>query len=80
MRKRAFDYSKFDDLLIACLLAEKFADFLPNHRQEEILKRSNVKLPRSTMKRLNTQAVGTAVTGFCWVEDRPQIILKAVDG
>lgn len=47
--KQAFDYTRFDDPLIAGLLVGKFADFLPNYRQEEILKRSGVRLSRSTM-------------------------------
>ncbi|MFV0409432.1 MAG: IS66 family transposase [Paracoccus sp. (in: a-proteobacteria)] len=62
--KQAFDYTKFDDSLIAGLLVGKFADFLPNYRQEEILKRSGVKLPRSTMSRLNTQAVDALLPVF----------------
>lgn len=62
--KQAFDYTKFDDPLIAGLLVGKFADFLPNYRQEEILKRSGIKLPRSTMSRLNTQAVDALLPVF----------------
>lgn len=62
--KQAFDYTKFDDPLIAGLLVGKFADFQPNYRQEEILKRSGIKLPRSTMSRLNTQAVDALLPVF----------------
>ena len=49
---RAFDYTKFDDQLIAGLAVGKFADFLPLYRQEQIFKRSGVHLHRSTMVRL----------------------------
>lgn len=62
--KQAFDYTRFDDPLIAGLLVGKFADFLPNYRQEEILKRSGVRLSRSTMGRLTTQAVDALLPVF----------------
>lgn len=62
--KQAFDYTKFDDPLIAGLLVGKFADFIPNYRQEEIFKRSGIKLPRSTMSRLTTQAVDALLPMF----------------
>lgn len=62
--KQAFDYTRFDDPLIAGLLVGKFADFLPNYRQEEILKRSGVRLSRSTMARLTTQAVDALLPVF----------------
>lgn len=52
---RAFDYTKFDDRLIAGLAVSKFADFLPLYRQEQIFKRSGVKIHRSTMVRLMDQ-------------------------
>ncbi|WP_227270044.1 IS66 family transposase [Roseobacter weihaiensis] len=55
--KRAFDYTRFDDRMIAGLAVGKFADFLPNYRQEEIFKRAGVRFHRSTMGRLMTQAV-----------------------
>ncbi|UWQ79079.1 IS66 family transposase [Leisingera sp. S132] len=55
--KRAFDQTCFDDRLIAGLAVSKFADFLPNFRQEQIFMRSGVKLHRSTMSRLMDQAV-----------------------
>ena len=55
--KRAFDYTRFDDRLIAGLAVGKFADFLPNYRQEEIFKCSGIRFHRSTMGRLMTQAV-----------------------
>ncbi|WP_052265328.1 IS66 family transposase [Ruegeria sp. ANG-R] len=49
---RAFDYTRFDDRLIAGLAVSKFADFIPNYRQEQIFKRSGIKFHRSTMVRL----------------------------
>ena len=49
---RAFDYTRFDDRLIAGLAVSKFADYLPNYRQEQIFKRSGIKFHRSTMIRL----------------------------
>ena len=52
---RAFDYTKFDDRLIAGLAVSKFADFMPLYRQEQIFKRSGVKIHRSTMVRLVDQ-------------------------
>ncbi|GLQ25200.1 IS66 family transposase [Sulfitobacter pacificus] len=52
---REFDYTKFDDRLIAGLAVSKFADFLPLYRQEQIFKRSGVKIHRSTMVRLMDQ-------------------------
>ena len=62
--KQAVDYTKFDDPLIAGLLVGKFADFQPNYGQEEILKRSGITLPRSTMSRLNTQAADALLPVF----------------
>lgn len=62
--RQACDYTRFDDPLIAGVLVGKFADFLPNYRQEEILKRSGVKLSRSTMGRLTTQAVDALLPVF----------------
>ncbi len=59
--KRAFDYTRFDDRMIAGLAVGKFADFLPNYRQEEIFKRAGIKFHRSTMGRLMTQAVDALV-------------------
>jgi transposase len=55
--KRAFEQTRFDDHLIAGLAVSKFADYMPNYRQEQIFKRSGVKLHRSTMGRLMDQAV-----------------------
>ena len=55
--KRAFEQTRFDDRLIAGLAVSKFADFMPNYRQEQIFMRSGVKLHRSTMSRLMDQAV-----------------------
>ncbi|UWQ80347.1 IS66 family transposase [Leisingera sp. S132] len=52
---RAFDYTRFDDRLIAGLAVSKFADFVPNYRQEQIFKRSGIKFHRSTMVRLMDQ-------------------------
>ncbi|MFS4439515.1 IS66 family transposase [Paracoccaceae bacterium GXU_MW_L88] len=66
--KQAFDYTRFDDSLIAGLLVGKFADFIPNYRQEEISKRSGIKLPRSTMSRLTTQAVDALLPVFYALE------------
>lgn len=66
--KQAFDYTKFDDTLISGILVGKFADFIPNYRQEEILNRSGVKLPRSTMGRLTTQAVDALLPVFYALE------------
>ncbi len=54
--KRAFDYTRFDDRMIAGLAVGKFADFLPNYRQEEIFKRAGVMFHRSTMSNLMTKA------------------------
>ncbi len=55
--KRAFEQTRFDDHLIAGLAVSKFADYMPNYRQEQIFMRSGVKLHRSTMGRLMDQAV-----------------------
>lgn len=55
--KRAFDQTRFDDRLIAGLAVSKFADYIPNYRQEQIFLRSGVKLHRSTMCRLMDQVV-----------------------
>lgn len=55
--KRAFEQTRFDDRLIAGLAVSKFADYMPNYRQEQIFKRSGIKLHRSTMGRLMDQAV-----------------------
>lgn len=55
--KRAFDQTRFDDRLITGLAVSKFADYIPNYRQEQIFMRSGVKLHRSTMGRLMDQAV-----------------------
>lgn len=55
--KRAFDYTRFDDSLIAGLAVSKFADFLPNYRQEQIFKRSDIRLHRSSMSRMMDEAV-----------------------
>jgi transposase len=55
--KRAFEQTRFDDRLIAGLAVSKFADYIPNYRQEQIFMRSGVKLHRSTMSRLMDQAV-----------------------
>ncbi|SMX46103.1 Transposase IS66 family protein [Actibacterium lipolyticum] len=55
--KRAFEQTRFDDHLIAGLAVSKFADYMPNYRQEQIFKRSGVQLHRSTMGRLMDQAV-----------------------
>lgn len=55
--KRAFEQTRFDDRLIAGLAVSKFADFIPNYRQEQIFMRSGVKFHRSTMGRLMDQAV-----------------------
>ncbi|WP_052265176.1 IS66 family transposase zinc-finger binding domain-containing protein [Ruegeria sp. ANG-R] len=38
--KRAFEQTRFDDQLIVGLAVRKFADFIPNYRQEQIFKRS----------------------------------------
>jgi len=62
--KRAFDYTRFDDRLVAGVLVGKFADFLPNYRQEEIFKRAGVIFNRSTMSRLTTQAVNALMPLF----------------
>ena len=55
--KRAFEQTRFDDRLIAGLAVSKFADYIPNYRQEQIFMRSGIKLHRSTMGRLMDQAV-----------------------
>ncbi|MDA5555139.1 IS66 family transposase zinc-finger binding domain-containing protein [Shimia sp. MMG029] len=47
--KRAFEQTRFDDQLIAGLAISKFADFIPNYRQEQIFKRSGVQLHRSSI-------------------------------
>ncbi len=55
--KRAFEQTRFDDRLIAGLSVSKFADFIPNYRQEQVFMRSGLKFHRSTMGRLMDQAV-----------------------
>ena len=55
--KRAFVRTRFDDHLVAGLAVSKFADYLPNYRQEQIFKRPGIKLHRSAMGRLIDQAV-----------------------
>jgi len=62
--KRAFEQTRFDDHLIAGLAVSKFADYMPNYRQEQIFKRSGVKLHRSTMGRLMDQAVDALLPLF----------------
>lgn len=59
--KRAFDYRRYDDKLIAGLLVGKFADYLPFYRLEQIFERSGVKLHRSTMTRLMDAACDALV-------------------
>lgn len=54
--KRAFEQTRFDDQLIAGLAVSKFADFIPNYRQEQIFKRSGVQLHRSSMMRMMNSA------------------------
>ncbi len=54
--KRAFEQTRFDDQLIAGLAVSKFADFIPNYRQEQIFKRSGVRLHRSSMIRMMNSA------------------------
>lgn len=55
--KRAFDYTRFDDSLIAGLAVSKFADYQPLYRQEQIFKRAGIRFHRSTMSRLMDEAV-----------------------
>lgn len=55
--KRAFDYTRFDDKLVAGVAVSKFADFTPNYRLEQIFKRSGVHLHRSSMIRMIDNAV-----------------------
>lgn len=62
--KRAFEQMRFDDQLIAGLVVSKFADFIPNYRQEQIFKRSGVQLHRSSMVRMMKSATGALLPVF----------------